>query len=46
MEKERLIIRTEIAGTPVRYHVNVTREVADKYAVIRKEHSELKEVLA
>ena len=46
MEKERLIVRTEIDGTPVRYHVKVTREVADKYAIIRKEHPELREISA
>jgi hypothetical protein len=46
MENVRLIVRTEIAGTPVRFHMNVTREVADKYAWIRQEQKGLSEMQA
>lgn len=46
MERERMIIRSEIDGTPIRYHVNVPREIANKYATIRKEHPELREIAA
>ena len=46
MEKEKIIIRSEIDGIPVRFHVKVTREIADKYTTIRKEHPELREIVA
>jgi hypothetical protein len=43
---ETLIIRKEVDGTPIRYHVKVEKEVVEKYAKVRKEHPELSELEA
>jgi hypothetical protein len=43
METVNLTIRKTIGGEPVRYHLEVTKEVAQKYCKIRKEQPELTE---
>ncbi len=43
---ETLIIRSEVAGEPIRYHVKAEKKVAEKYAQVRKENPELSEMEA
>lgn len=41
MDTVNLTIRKTIGGEPVRYHLEVTKQVAEKYYKIRKEQPEL-----
>ena len=45
-KKVTLILRSEVDGKEIRYSVNTTQEIADKYAQIREKQPELEETEA
>jgi len=45
-EKIRLIIYSEISNMPIRFNMLVTKELAEKYAEVRKENKGLSQMEA